>query len=167
MTFYVAIDPGLNGALVVLTDSGALHSAHRTPLTAGVHDIAAMKAIVATIPKPCVVFCEQPIRVNRGGGNSDSGYLGVCASVKFWRAAFGKVSIATVQPKTWQTVLLSGVQGRTTKDKSINWCRVFLPELDLYPGKCTNPHDGISDAACIAEYGRRVYLAGVRRTSGA
>lgn len=158
------IDPGLSGALVILTETGALHAAHRTPLTAGVHDLATMKAIVATLPRPSVVFCEQPIRVNRGGGNSDSGYLGVCASVKFWRAAFGKAPITLIHPRSWQAALLSGVQGRTTKDKSINWCRVFLPELDLYPGKCENAQDGLSDAACIAEYGRKVHLAKSRRS---
>lgn len=152
---YVGIDGGLYGALVVLTEDGRLHSAHRTPITAGVHDLVAMRAIVAGLPHPYVVTYETPIRVNRNS-TSDSGYLGLVASLKFWKAAFGKIPLEMVHPSTWESALLRGVQGKG-KQRAINWCRVFLKELDLYPGRCTTPCDGLSDAACLAEYGRRIH----------
>lgn len=148
------IDLGTRGALVALSDDGRLIAAHRMPLTAGVPDIAAARDIVASLPRPLVVFSEQPVKVMRGG-TSDSGYTALCASLKFWRAAFGRMPVTTVAPRTWQSAVVSGVAG-SGKQKAINWCRVFLRDLDLRPGQCTTDHDGLADAACIAEYGRRV-----------
>lgn len=153
MTFYCGIDLGQYGALVVLDDKGALVAAHPTPLNGGVPDIAEARRIVASLPSPLVVFAEQPVKVMRGG-ESDSGYTALCASLKFWKAAFGKVPLTVVHPKTWQAAILSGVQG-SGKQRAVNWCRVFVKGLDLYPGRRTTPHDGMSDAACIAEYARR------------
>lgn len=150
----IGIDLGARGALVALSEDGRLIAAHRMPLTAGVPDIAAAQSIVAGLPCPLVVFAEQPVKVMRGG-TSDSGYTALCASLKFWRAAFGRTEVTTVAPRTWQVAVVSGVAG-VGKQKAINWCRVFLPELDLHPGQCTQPFDGLADAACIAEYGRRV-----------
>lgn len=149
----IGIDLGQVGALVMLDARGALVAAHPTPLTGGVADIAEARRIVASLPTPLVVFVEQPVKVMRGG-TSDTGYTALVASLKFWRAAFGKTPLTLVHPRTWQAAIVARVQG-AGKAKAINWCRVFLPSLDLRPGKRTTDHDGLSDAACIAEYGRR------------
>lgn len=158
---YAGIDLGQYGALVVLDANGKLVTAYPTPLTAGVPDIAAARTIVASLPTPLTVMCEHPVKVMRGG-QSDSGYTALCASLKFWKAAFGKHDVETVYPRTWQAAVLSGVQG-AGKDRAINWCRVFCKELDLRPGKRTTDHDGLADAACIAEYARRIGQAKAKR----
>lgn len=151
---YAGIDLGQYGALVVLGSDGKLVAAYQTPLNDGIPDIVTAKAYVASLPWPITVWCEQPVKVLRGG-TSDSGYTALCASLKFWKAAFGKTPLNIVHPRTWQSAVVSGVQG-VGKEKSINWCKVFLKELNLRPGRCTVDRDGLSDAACIAEYGRRV-----------
>lgn len=154
MSFYCGVDLGQHGALVMLDARGALVAAHPTPLTGGVADIAEARRIVASLPTPFVVYVEQPVKVLRGG-TSDTGYTALVASLKFWRAAFGRVPLTLVHPRTWQAAIIGNVAGATTKAKSIKWTRVFVPSLDLMPGKRTVPSDGLSDAACIAEYARR------------
>lgn len=158
---YAGVDGGKHGAVVLLDDCGRVLASHPTPLSSGVHDIQKAKAIIASFQRPFIVTCEKPIRVDRGNG-SDSGFIAVKASVAFWRAAFGRsVPFTEVHPRTWIAALLSGVQG-TGKQRSINFCRVFMPDLQLIPDNCHVPNDGISDAACIAEYGRRIGKASAR-----
>jgi len=69
-------------------------------------------------------------------------------------AALG-VRYELVSPQKWKGVILAG----TAKDKlaAIAWCRRAYPGADLVPRGCRVAHDGISDAICIAEYGRRTY----------
>ena len=151
---YIGIDPGLTGAIAALSEDGSLLIAELCPLFNGQPDPRAAAEIIARLPRPFAVTIEQPIRVSRSGA-SDSGYRSLLASVRFWRAAIGaKHPITMVVPRTWQ-VMLTSVQGATTKAKSIAWCRTFLPALDLRPGRCTTDQDGLADAACLAEYGRR------------
>lgn len=158
---YAGIDLGQYGALVVLDSDGKLVAAYQMPLSSGVPDIITAKAYAASLPWPLTVMCEHPVKVVRGG-QSDSGYTALCASLKFWKAAFGKKDVETVYPRTWQAAVLSGVQGGG-KDRAINWCKVFCKELDLRPGKRTTDHDGLADAACIAEYARRIGQAKAKR----
>ena len=60
--------------------------------------------------------------------------------------------LVQVQPQRWKGEILAG----TTKDKTaaIQWCLGRYPGLDLNVGvrKVIN-HDGMADAACIAQYG--------------
>ena len=161
-TTWVGIDPGITGSLVALDESGALVMAERTPLIRGTPDVAAAAAIFDRLKArgPLFVVCEKPFP-NKRGGKIDTGYLSLLASVKFWESAAGpRVKFLKVPPVTWQR-LVAGVAG-VGKAKAIGWCRVFLPSLDLYPGRCEQPCDALSDAAVMAEYGRRLALATAR-----
>lgn len=59
-----------------------------------------------------------------------------------------------VTPQAWKNKVLAG----TPKDKgaAANYVRKAYPTIDLTPGKKRNPHDGMADAACIADYGWRI-----------
>ena len=59
-----------------------------------------------------------------------------------------------VTPQAWKNKVLAG----TPKDKSAaeNYVRKAYPTIDLSPGKKRTPHDGMADAACIADYGIRI-----------
>ncbi len=59
-----------------------------------------------------------------------------------------------VTPQAWKNRVLAG----TPKDKSAaaNYVRKAYPTINLTPGKKQKPHDGMADAACIADYGWRV-----------
>ena len=61
-------------------------------------------------------------------------------------------SLIQVQPQRWKKEILAG----TTKDKTaaIQWCLARYPALDLNVGiRKVIHHDGMADAACIAQYG--------------
>lgn len=58
-----------------------------------------------------------------------------------------------VRPQDWKKEVLAG----TDKDKAaaIDFCTHFYPEINLIPGRKKTPQDGIADAVCLAEYGKR------------
>lgn len=64
-----------------------------------------------------------------------------------------------VSPQAWQKAILSGVvagDGADTKARSIAHVKRRWPGLNLRrTDRCKVDHDGIADAACIAEWARR------------
>jgi hypothetical protein len=66
-----------------------------------------------------------------------------------------KIPYEVVAVKTWQRHMLSGIS-TNTKTASIQFCKRQWPDIDLTATeKSRKDHDGMSDALCIAEYGRR------------
>lgn len=63
------------------------------------------------------------------------------------------LAIETVPPKTWQNAILGKKILTDTKTASIMRCTRRFPGVDLKPGRCTTPQDGIADAVNIADYG--------------
>lgn len=64
--------------------------------------------------------------------------------------------IKYIRPKEWQVVhkdLPPECLNYDTKDKSIAFCRLVYPDVDLVKGKrAKKPHDGMADAICMAHY---------------
>ncbi len=82
-------------------------------------------------------------------GRSFGSVLGVLAGLG--------VPVELVTPQRWKGVVLDG--SAKDKDAAIAWCRRVHPGVNLLPSERARvPHDGIADALCIAEYGRRTYL---------
>ena len=56
-----------------------------------------------------------------------------------------------VSPQKWKRAVLAG----TDRDKAaaIRFVQENYPDIDLTPGRCRVPQDGIADAVCIAHYG--------------
>lgn len=69
--------------------------------------------------------------------------LGVCAALD--------ICVELVSPQKWKRAVLSG----TAKDKAaaIEFVQREYPMINLVPGRCRVPQDGIADAVCIAHYG--------------
>jgi len=58
-----------------------------------------------------------------------------------------------VRPKEWQTEILKGINTGDTKKDSIMFCKRKWPSIDWTPTeRSTKPHDGLTDAACMALY---------------
>jgi crossover junction endodeoxyribonuclease RuvC len=58
-----------------------------------------------------------------------------------------------VHPSKWQRKILGATSGKA-KGRAIETVGRLLPELDLRPGQCRKPHDGLADAGCMALYAR-------------
>ena len=57
----------------------------------------------------------------------------------------------------WKKTVLAGTA--KDKDAAIEYCRRAFPQVSLLPGpRCRKPHDGMADALCLLEYGRRVLV---------
>ena len=63
---------------------------------------------------------------------------------------------AMAHPRTWQAVMLAGLDKTDTKRASAIAAIRYQPSVDWRATpRCKKPHDGLTDAFCIAEYGRR------------
>jgi hypothetical protein len=59
-----------------------------------------------------------------------------------------------IEPKTWQKEIFKGLNAADTKQVSIMFCKRKYPSVDF--GKYGKPFiDGLTDATCIALYGKR------------
>ena len=71
---------------------------------------------------------------------------------------FGALGIRTelVPPQAWKKVVLAGTNH--DKDAAVAWVARAYPQVNLLrTARCTTPHDGIADAVCLAEYGKRTF----------
>lgn len=86
---------------------------------------------------------------------------GVSSTFKFGRnygAILGVIEACglayqLVTPQAWKRAVLAG----TSRDKTaaVEHCHRMYPGVDLAPGRKRVAHDGMADALCLAEYGRR------------
>ena len=62
-----------------------------------------------------------------------------------------EISYQTIEPRKWKAEF--GLN--SDKTKSIEVARQLFPSIVLIPKGCRKPHDGIAEAAILAEYARR------------
>jgi crossover junction endodeoxyribonuclease RuvC len=153
------IDPGLDGGLAILDDSGQLVGLHLMPtIKAGRKGCRGGKAEIdmAALARLLVDnhvghVCLERVSAMKGWGAGSAWRFGVgWGQIQGLTHGLG-LGLVLVPPKTWQSKVLSG----TTRDKGAAIAYVLRrwPGVDLKPGKRTKHHDGLADAACIAEYG--------------
>ncbi len=172
----VGVDPGLHGALAFLEPEKRRAQVVLTPLRNGTerddYDEDALCQLLGDHGNlgPLVVVYEQlgslpPVRADgkaMGGGIANHrrglaiGILrGILAALRVPRER----RIA-VLPQVWQRAMLLNLPGADTKARSVWLARRLFPDISLLPtARSRKPHDGMADALCLAEYGRRL-LAG-------
>lgn len=117
-----------------------------------------LSAIVELLKKqePTHAFIEKAQAMPGQGVSSmfsiGKGYgcmIGVCAGLG--------IPYTLVHPKTWQKVMFLDLPKADTKALSLIVCQRLFPSLSLKASdRCSKAHDGMTDALCIAEYGRRL-----------
>jgi hypothetical protein len=60
-----------------------------------------------------------------------------------------------ITPQSWQKVILPGCKAGETKARALSRASELWPEESFILPGCRKPHDGIIDAALIAEFSRR------------
>ncbi len=147
----LGVDPGKSGGWAILTPEGARVGV--MPLAGKDLDLGALAVAwrgasyavveaVHSMPGQGVASCFS-------FGRSFGSVLGVLAGIG--------VPVELVTPQAWKKLILPGTL--KDKDAAIAWCRRVHPGVSLIPNERARvPHDGIADALCIAEYGRRTYL---------
>lgn len=154
----LGIDPGKDGALVLL-DGGRLAFALRaSDVTSGKWETSAeaMASILRTVHTEHrirgAVLELHAGRPGEGGGSART----VGVGWGLWRGVLAALEIETRTPSSamWARDLFRGVPGEG-KERAAAVARGAVPDLDLRPGRCKKDHDGLADAACLALWGER------------
>lgn len=145
----IGIDPGLKGGIVTMKD-GRIIRADKMPVVKGDGSTWVDFGVIAkmlTNEKPDFVAIEK---VHSRPGQSCvstftfglgfGGILGVCAGTG--------TPYRLVRPQEWQKKAFGGMDKKLGKARSLLYVKQRFPE-------CTpvHTHDGLADAACIAEFG--------------
>jgi len=162
MLSYIAFDPGLKGGIAVAAmcanDEPWDTYAEAMPIAGKEIDCEAI-AKTLTILKEYgnVIAIIEKVGAMPGQGVTSmftfgKGYgtlIGICGGLG--------VRVELVTPQAWKKVVLAGTA--KDKDAAIAYCRRAFPDISLLrTSSCKTPSDGIADALCILEYGKRTYV---------
>jgi crossover junction endodeoxyribonuclease RuvC len=149
----LGIDPGLDGALVVVRNGRVVAQCCTRDLCPDGYVAERMDALVSEWCGLHLVDVAVLERVNARPGE------GVSSSFKFgfgyglWRGILaGRVqTVIEPTPQAWQKVVLRDIPGEGKARAVARAAQVA--GLDLMPGRRRKPHDGLADATCLAIYG--------------
>ena len=149
----LGIDPGLDGALVVLRNGRVVAQCCTRDLCPDGYVAERMDALVSEWCGLHLVDVAVLERVSARPGE------GVSSSFKFgfgyglWRGILaGRVqTVIEPTPQAWQKVVLRDIPGEGKARAVARAAQVA--GLDLTPGRRRKPHDGLADATCLAIYG--------------
>lgn len=151
----IGIDPGKSGGIASINAAGQA-SGDVMPIIGKDIDGHALAGML-TAAAPDLVIIEKVGAMPKQGVTSTftfgTGYgrlLGVCEALG--------IPYRLVTPQAWKKTVLAGTA--KDKDAAIAFVRRAFPMIDLTPGRKRVPHDGIADAACLAEYGRQLMSKG-------
>lgn len=161
---FVGIDPGLDGALVVLDAGGMIVQQEVLPvIPAGrgrrTYDVPGLVSMLKTLAETgdlCVTL-EQALIFRGQGLASTAAGIGGQRLIEGILAAL-QIRFQVVHPKTWQRGILTGCAAKDSKAAAqIVAGRLWPHNSWLKSEACRTPHVGLIDAALLAEYGRRTF----------
>lgn len=155
MKTVIGIDPGLKGGFASISDDGTVE-AFPMPVAGGVIAGRAIGIWVARkqLDGSVIAVVEKVHSMPKQG----------VASTFTFGMGFGKVlgvlealgvPLFLVSPQSWKKSVLRDTPG--DKAAAVAFCTQRWPDVELVPAGCRVPNDGMADALCIAEYGRRAF----------
>ncbi len=159
MKVWIGIDPGLKGAIAVVDENGAIVSLTPMPVDDdGVNAIEVMEMLMAWIDNAeAVKVVLEKGQAMPGQGVSSCFNYGYGCGALYAVCRCLKLQTTLVRPQTWTKVMHQGTDGGEAKDRSrVAAMRTWPEEKWGVEGRKKKPHDGLIDAALIAEWGRRV-----------
>jgi len=151
---YIGIDPGKKGAVVILTDG--ITAEYPTPLVCRKHhDPAGMAQLLRRENIGELWRCAALEKVHAMPGQGVTSMFSFGTSWGIWQGILAamKIPYILVGPREWQKHVCGGLGG-DPKARARQAALAQLPQLNLRPGRCRTPHQGVADAACLALYAR-------------
>lgn len=165
---FIGIDPGLNGGIAFIGDDNTSAGGRdnitlfKTPVIAmKEYDIQAMKSLllskiaastigIATIENQ-ISMPGQGLTSTLQTGKGFGIWLGLLAGLE--------IPYQVVQARKWQNKMFSGTSPKLdTKARSEIVAKRLFPTTDFRKSeRAYKADDGLTDAACISEYGKRTY----------
>lgn len=161
---YIGIDPGLDGGIAFIAENEAVPVyLFKTPVIGGRdYDVQGMKEILQkNQPDWCFATIENQISMP-GQGLTSTLQTGKGFGIWLGLLAGLEIPFQVVHAKSWQTKLFAGTSPKLdTKARSEIVAKRLFPKLDFRKSERARvANDGLTDAACIAEYGRRTHKHG-------
>jgi hypothetical protein len=169
--YYIGIDNGKDGAVVVLDEDGRIVNKYKTPLLrASVrggrklgrdeYDIVGMRDVLISTRSDSFAFIEKAQALpSKLGGVSANYQRGL--SFGLWQGLLVALGIGyeVVTPQAWQKAMLAGINASDTKQAAAMAARRIWPrESWRKSDRSEKIDDGFVDAALIAEFGRRMRM---------
>lgn len=162
----LGIDNGLDGGLVALTGEGYPEFRLVMPTIKvkdkegkRVYNIAEIVKFVKKVnPGLTILEVSQPFSKQ---GVTSTFCTGMGYGIMQGLLTALNCSFTCVRPKAWQKVMFEGLPKTDTKEMSLTVCNKLWPGIDWRASeRCRVAHDGLNDAAMLAEYERRRVLTG-------
>jgi len=149
----LGIDPGLSGGFACVNGEGILVT-WIMPKNEKVLYLPGIRHILTSV-KPDHTYLEQVHAMHKCSAGATFKFGRVFGVLEGMLAAL-EMPYTLIQPKKWQKPIHEGCEADTAKGRSLNAAARMFPMHDFLPtARCYKPHDGMIDAALIAEYGRR------------
>mgnify|MGYP003108876663 CR=1 FL=1 len=158
----IGIDPGVTGGLTILeAESGKLLSGIRTPVlpVSGKkeYDLQGMKEALAKDSYDVRLVTIEKVGAMPGDGRVGAFSFGCGYGIWLGLLAGLGISYMEVQPQRWQSTMLAGLpRGPKSKASAMRAAKSLFPNIPVR----VKADNGISDAALIGEYGRRIHNGG-------
>ena len=164
MKYYIGIDAGLDGGMVELDETGAITRKWITPtikLGKGrkIDALALGNVLRECSESNCYVMCENPGEHAQSASGLRSMtycYASIETLLTTFRIPYDTPRALKWQREFWTKPKMPKGQKFDTKAAALVAANKLWPkESWLRTERCSTPHDGMIDAALIAEYGRR------------
>lgn len=148
---YFGIDPGQSGGVALITT--LFTRVWVMPMRGKEVDGRELVEMLTSVKQATVLI--EKVNAMPGQGVTSMFNFGMgFGKVKGVVEALG-MSYHLVTPQAWKKKVLEGMDWKGKKSASVEYCARAYPEISLLrTPRCKKPHDGLSDALCIAEYGR-------------
>lgn len=146
--FFLGIDPGASGAIVILSEDGGIYESLLMP------DMSQLKDLGEWASDLKVFVTIEDVQPDRGwhikSAWTFAKHIGVLHHI-FPNALL-------VLPRVWQKALWNPSGEKNPKKRSLEAAKIYWPKMDWLASKRSRiPHDGLVDAALIARYGLTCY----------
>ncbi len=169
--YHGGIDPGLDGALVVVDEDERIIYREKTPIIKGsgkgkkrtrdAYDLPKMKAtlhIFSLVPEGLTFWLEKGQALPAKMGGSQANFQRGLSS-GLWQGLLTAYAFPyhLVRPQTWQKIMIPGTEAGKSKEASIAKALEIWPDDDWKrTERCKNYDNGLTDAALMALYGLRL-----------
>jgi hypothetical protein len=151
----VGIDPGKNGAFCTMDTTRKILSLHVMPtVNQKVYNLKEVSNLFQTLGmRADHVFIEK-VSAIQGASSKAAFNFGYGFGLLEGMLAALKIPYSFARPKEWQAYAHKNIEGKNAKGKSLLAAQMRFPDNDfLATPRSKKPHDGLIDAALIAEYG--------------
>lgn len=153
---FIGIDNGKQGAITILNEDNEIEAKYIMPVNGKAYDIQALVTMLKNWDVQLVVL--EKVFALPMIPRSSALSLGHCLGLMEGICATLGYPYVIVAPKTWQKEIFKGMDRKDTKAASIKFAKAMWPSENwLATERSRKPHDGLTDAACLALYGRLIY----------